>query len=129
MIVRPSSLLRHLLLRKVSEVKFHCRVIRWRVQRRMSPCESEQVVLGKASTNRYQPVRRLISKMRRCLIAHRVVRKEGYGDRRSISQGSPLWSVYRSRSCSRFGRPCQNSMVSGATRYPPQWGGKGTGLV
>jgi len=43
-----------------------------------------------------------------------------YGDSRSMSHGSPGWRVYRNRSWSRFGRPCQNSIVSGATRYPPQ---------
>ena len=31
----------------------------------------------------------------------------------------------RSRSCSRSGRPCQNSTESGANRYPPQCGGRG----
>ena len=32
------------------------------------------------------------------------------------------------RSCSRLGRPCQNSIVSGATRQPPQCSGSGTSL-
>ena len=31
-----------------------------------------------------------------------------------------------SRSCSRFGRPCQNSIASGRSRRPPQNGGRGT---
>src|ERR1051325_1113582 len=32
------------------------------------------------------------------------------------------------RSCSRLGRPCQNSYSSGCKVYPPQNGGRGTSL-
>lgn len=46
--------------------------------------------------------------------------EECYGDSRSMSHGLPGWRVNRNRSWSRFGRPCQNSIVSGATQYPPQ---------
>ena len=38
-----------------------------------------------------------------------------HGDSRSITH-PPSRLVYRSRSCSRLGRPCQNSMASGFTR-------------
>ena len=39
---------------------------------------------------------------------------------------APASTRYRNRSCSRDGRPCQNSHSSGVTRYPPQSGGTGT---
>ena len=48
-----------------------------------------------------------------------------YGESRRIVQPSPLRS-YRKRSWRRCSRPCQNSTVIGATRYPPQNGGRGT---
>src|SRR5690606_40632777 len=47
------------------------------------------------------------------------------GASRSTTQPSPA-RRNRSRSCRRFGRPCQNSTVSGTTRNPPQCGGAGT---
>ena len=51
-------------------------------------------------------------------------RERNHGDSRSMSQ-PPSLRVYRSRSCSRLGRPCQNSMTVGTTRYPPQCSGRG----
>src|ERR1700728_2109171 len=48
------------------------------------------------------------------------------GDRRSTAQPSSPFLRYRSRSCSRFGRPSQNSIVSGTKQYPPQNSGTGT---
>ena len=44
------------------------------------------------------------------------------------SPSRPLSRRYRSRSCSRFARPCQNSITSGKTRYPPQNSGIGTSV-
>ena len=42
-----------------------------------------------------------------------------------MDQDPSLPLVYCSRSCSREGRPCQNSMLLGRTRYPPQLSGLG----
>src|SRR5690348_5205083 len=50
-----------------------------------------------------------------------------YGARRSTVQPVGV-RRYRSRSWSRFARPCQNSTVSGTTRTPPQCSGGGTGV-
>lgn len=47
------------------------------------------------------------------------------GQRRSILHAPPS-RTYRSRSCSRFSCPCQNSSASGTTRSPPHSGGTGT---
>lgn len=48
------------------------------------------------------------------------------GASRSTDQVPSARATYRSRSCSRFSRPCQNSTDSGTTRNPPQCGGTGT---
>lgn len=55
--------------------------------------------------------------------SERVARQ---GLSRSTDQPPSVLTTYRSRSCSRFSRPCQNSTDSGITRKPPQCGGTGT---
>jgi hypothetical protein len=46
----------------------------------------------------------------------------------SASAPVPSALRYRSRSCRRLGRDCQNSIVSGTIRYPPQKSGIGTSV-
>lgn len=43
-----------------------------------------------------------------------------YGEIRSRLQLRSDSSLYRMRSCRRFGRPCQNSISTGRTKKPPQ---------
>ena len=47
-----------------------------------------------------------------------------YGANRILVQPPSSSIVYRILSCSRLVRPCQNSMASGMTTYPPQCAGR-----
>ena len=64
--------------------------------------------------------------LRRRADRRRLLRRRAYGDRRRECQAPSEPRVNASRSCSRFGRPSQNSIASGTSRKPPQCGGRGT---
>ena len=49
-----------------------------------------------------------------------------HGASLSFFQWPSGWRVYTMRSWSRLGLPCQNSIRSGMTAYPPQWAGRST---
>ena len=52
-------------------------------------------------------------------------RRPGHGARRTTRQRLSAPRSKHSRSCIRFGRPCQNSARSTSIRHPPQCGGTG----
>src|SRR6185437_6512072 len=54
----------------------------------------------------------------------RKPRSKNQGASLSIFQAVPA-ILYTILSCKRLGRPCQNSIISGFTIYPPQYGGLG----
>lgn len=52
--------------------------------------------------------------------------RRNQGARRLICHSPFSFRIYRKRSCSRFGLPCQNSIRLGVTAYPPQLPGLST---
>ena len=62
----------------------------------------------------------------RILVGVAKKNRRNQGARRLIFHSPSGCRVYRKRSCSRLGRPCQNSILVGVTAYPPQLSGLST---
>ena len=105
--------------------------------RRLPRSHTTPVPAGSTCGSKAERLQRVDDQLRSCASRRRRARgaraargaarrrRSAHGASRSQRPGTRPSRRNRSRSCSRSGRPCQNSTASGASRKPPQCGGHG----